>query len=330
MRAQLERYANRLWYERQRPPWPYQVLARVHERLYGASWARPSARPPVPVVVVGNLTVGGSGKTPVVIALARHLMAAGRQPALLSRGYATPRSAGLRRVRADDDPALSGDEPVLLAAATGLPVWAGRDRARALLAAVAAGADVVLADDGLQHQRLERSFEIVLIDGERGFGNGWLLPAGPLRQPVSRLDTADLVLHRGAPADPSLPGRRFDLVVDALLRLGDAEPVAPKSLAGQPVSALCGIANPAQFARTLEDLGMRPRLHAFPDHHAFSTGDLAGIPRPIVTTAKDAVKLGRLVSGPAAEGILVLQVSAALPADTLHRVTEHVQQFAPS
>jgi tetraacyldisaccharide 4'-kinase len=192
---------------------------------------------------------------------------------------------------------------------------------------VAEGAEVVVSDDGLQHRRLARSFEIVLIDGQRRFGNGRLLPAGPLRQPVERLEQADAVLFRAC--DDLDPGydQRFDLVPDALIRLDDGARLAPLALAGQSVSAVCGIAHPEQFVRTLESLGQQPTLVAFPDHHRFVAADVQALPPPIVTTAKDAVKLKRLARLP--EAVHVLEVSATLPDSLLQAVTDHVQQFAP-
>lgn len=324
MRLRIERYANRLWYQTRRPPWPWRLLAAVHAGLFQSRWQRPAAPPAVPVLVVGNLAVGGSGKTPVVIALARYLADLGIQVGVISRGYGTRRRT-VRRVEADSDPYVHGDEPVLLAARTGRPVWVARDRRAALDAALAAGVKVVIADDGLQHRRLPRSFEIVLIDGQRGFGNGWLLPAGPLRQPVSRLQSVDAILHRGRPGTPELPGRRFDLRPKGLVRLADGARLDPLSLANRPVSAVCGIANPDQFVQMLESLAMKPVVHAFPDHHPFSPSELEGLARPIVTTAKDAVKLQRIAV--AMDEIYVLEVSASLPVELLRTVAEHVQQF---
>ncbi|MFW5815274.1 MAG: tetraacyldisaccharide 4'-kinase [Wenzhouxiangella sp.] len=329
MRAWLERYANRLWYDTARPAWPWRALSGLHHRLLGTRWQRPPARPPVPVLVVGNLAVGGSGKTPVVIALARHLSGLGRQAAIISRGYGrASRSSAARqpiRVGPDSDPGLCGDEPVLIGQATGLPVWVCRDRSAALNAAVAAGADVVLADDGLQHRRLARSFEIVLVDARLGFGNGLLLPGGPLRQPVARLDLADAVLFRGAGDRAIDADRRFDLKPEALVRMDDGARLTPDALAGQAVSAVCGIANPKQFVRSLIALGYAPRLFAFPDHHRFRAAELESIPGPIVTTAKDAVKLRLLTGLP--KTIHVLEVNAVLPDALLQAVADHVQQF---
>ncbi|MEE4639323.1 MAG: tetraacyldisaccharide 4'-kinase [Wenzhouxiangella sp.] len=329
MRVWLERYANRLWYETECPAWPWRALAGLHRVVLGGRWQRPAGRPPVPVLVVGNLAVGGSGKTPSVIALARHLHRMGLRTGIISRGYGRSGSSqGDRRplrVNPDSDPDQCGDEPVFIAQATGLPVWVCRDRRAALESAVIEGAEVVVSDDGLQHRRLARSFEIVLIDGQRRFGNGRLLPAGPLRQPVARLEQADAVLFRAAGDSNPDQEQCFDLVPEALVRLDDGARLAPRALAGQAVSAVCGIAHPAQFVRTLEALGQQPTLFAFPDHHRFVPADLRALGTPIVTTAKDAVKLRRLGRLPGS--VYVLEVSATLPDSLLQAVTDHVQQF---
>lgn len=329
MRARLERYANHLWYETPCPPRFWRMLSALHGRVLGSSWQRPDGHPPVPVIVVGNLAVGGSGKTPTVIALARYLTGVGLQTAVISRGYGGDRGAGLGkrpvRVNPESDPGVCGDEPVLIAQQSAVEVWVCRDRRAAMDAAVAAGAGVIVSDDGLQHRRLARSFEIVLIDGRRRFGNGWLLPAGPLRQPLKRLGQVDAVLFRGPDEQIAATEQYFELRPEALVRLDDDARLAPDALAGSAVSAVAGIAHPGQFVRSLEALGQQPTLHAFPDHHAFVAGDLEGIPAPIVTTAKDAVKLRRLKPRPT--GIHVLEVSAALPEVLLQTVAAHVQQF---
>ncbi len=329
MRAALEGYANRLWYQHRRPPWLLRALARVHETLWRHRWKRPGEQPPVPVVVVGNLSVGGGGKTPVVITLARELAAAGRRPAILCRGYRRQSSVPVQQVASDADPAQVGDESVLLAQATGLPVWVGRQRRAALEAAVKAGADVVISDDGLQHRQLPRSLEIVLIDGQRGFGNGWLLPAGPLRQPVERLQSADIVLRRGKATDVGLPGQPVEMRPEALIRLADGQHFSARHFGQRGVSAVCGIASPGQFVATLQALGLRPALRAFPDHHRYVASDLAGLAGPILTTAKDAVKLARLAPELSLDEIFVLEISAQLPPDVTRRVIDHVQQFQP-
>lgn len=244
-------------------------------------------RLPVPVVVVGNLVVGGTGKTPLVLWLVAALGARGFRPGIVSRGYGaaneTPRAAP-----PGGDPARHGDEPLLLAERSGAPVFVGRDRtaaARALLAAHPE-CDAIVCDDGLQHYRLARDFEIAVED-ERGHGNGLLLPAGPLREPASR--AVDAVVLNGA----ARPGA-FAMTLEpaGFARVGgDRAPVPLEALRGKRLHAAAGIGNPARFFATLRGLGLDPVPHAFPDHHAFVAGDVEFPDCDFVlVTEKDAVK----------------------------------------
>jgi tetraacyldisaccharide 4'-kinase len=256
-------------------------------------------RLPVPVVVVGNITAGGTGKTPLVAWLARELAARGRRPGIVTRGYGGSAS-GAGPVAPDADPALFGDEAVLLARECGCPVFRGADRvaaARALLAAHP-GIDVLLSDDGLQHYRLCRDLEIAVIDGTRGLGNGLPLPAGPLREPVSRLARCGFLVVK-APATAPLPPHpargTMTLVPGTLHSLVDpARTLAPSSLSGRRVHAVAGIGNPEHFFDTLRALGIAFEAHAFPDHHPWRAQDLA-FPGAdaVLMTAKDAVKCRR-------------------------------------
>ncbi|HEV7986803.1 MAG TPA: tetraacyldisaccharide 4'-kinase, partial [Steroidobacteraceae bacterium] len=194
-----------LWYRAAPPPLALRVLsrafglgARARRAAYALGWL-PSQRLERPVVVVGNLSVGGSGKTPLVIWVVTQLRAAGFVPGIVLRGYGGSASRGheIVRVRADSDPALVGDEALLSHRRTGAPVAVGRNRVRAARLLLAGGVDVIVSDDGLQHLALARNFEIAVIDGERGFGNGYLLPAGPLREPRARIDSVDAVVING-------------------------------------------------------------------------------------------------------------------------------------
>ena len=248
-------------------------------------------RLPVPVVIVGNITVGGSGKTPLVIALASALARRGWRPAIVSRGYGA-RSRGPRPVAADDDPDAVGDEPLLLAR-TGFPVWIGVDRpaaGRALLA-VHADRDLIIADDGLQHYALGRDIEIAVIDAARGLGNGLPLPAGPLREPAARLAQVDAIVRLGGAVRSerefamTLAGERF-VRVNAASVSADAE-----RFRSGTVHAIAGIGNPARFFAELAALGIRATCHPFPDHHRYTAADLQ-FPgaTAILMTEKDAVK----------------------------------------
>ncbi|MCC7325603.1 MAG: tetraacyldisaccharide 4'-kinase [Burkholderiales bacterium] len=280
--------------------WPLSVVFRAvvatRRTLFRAGVLR-STRLPVPVIVIGNLNVGGAGKTPLTCALAAELHARGFHPGIVSRGYGgsarEPRAAS----RADD-PRIVGDEPLILAA-TGFPVWIGRDRvaaARGLLAAHPA-CDVLLCDDGLQHYRLARDVEIAVIDAEYGFGNGMLLPAGPLREPPGRLAEVDAVVRlvaRDAPRRPARDARETLMTYEPLpwRNLVDATRVADvASWRGRDVHALAGIAHPQRFFALLRSMGIAAFEHPLPDHHAFTAADLAyPATAAILMTQKDAVK----------------------------------------
>jgi tetraacyldisaccharide 4'-kinase len=249
-----------------------------------------SEHPGIPVVVVGNLVAGGSGKTPLVLWTAEFLKARGWHPGIVSRGYGAketrPRAATIAS-KAEE----VGDEPILLSRRSGCPVWVGVDRvatARALRAANA-DVDVLILDDGLQHYRLRRDVEIAVLDA-RGVGNGFLLPAGPLREPAGRLRRVDAVVSNGV----RRPGAyEMRLEGELLHRMTDAADRRPASaFAGRPVHAVAGIGHPERFFRHLERLGVQVVPHPFPDHHPFSARDLdfAG-EAPVLMTEKDAVKL---------------------------------------
>ncbi len=258
-----------------------------------------SERMPVPVVIVGNITVGGSGKTPLVIHLALALRKLGRRPGIVSRGYRGG-SAGVTEVLADSDPAVLGDEPVLLARRSGCPVFVGRDRpaaARALLAAHPE-CDLILTDDGLQHYRLQRDVELAVFD-QRGVMNGWCLPAGPLREPVSRLTQVDAVVINGSAVSPAptvdRPLFRMSLLGEKFHRLDDPRiECSPADLAGRNLHAVAGIGAPERFFEQLRSMRLSFTANTFPDHHDFSATDLDYAGDAILTTEKDAVKLARL------------------------------------
>ena len=256
-------------------------------------------RLPVPVVVVGNITVGGTGKTPLVIHLAQALRVLGRHPGIVSRGYRGT-ATGVAEVTASSDPRTTGDEPVLLARLAGCPVFVGRDRTAAAAALLAGhpDCDVILADDGLQHYRLARDIEIVMFD-ERGVMNGWPLPAGPLREPLSRLRGADAVVLNGTPLSPvptlARPVFAMRLVSGSFHRLDDPlVKCSAADLTGGKLHAVAGIAAPQRFFDQLSGLGLSFAGHPFADHHDFCADDLAFGGDAILATEKDAVKLSRL------------------------------------
>jgi len=251
-----------------------------------------AVRLPVPVIVVGNLTVGGSGKTPLVLTLVDWLRQAGYSPGLVSRGYGG-HAREVMPVRPDSDPSLVGDEPVMLARRAGCPIWIGRRRAQAgqQLLAFHPEVDVILTDDGLQHYALARDMEIVVVDGQRGFGNGRLLPSGPLREPLSRLAEVDAVVINGGDAHLPLPVSSYSMTLAGhrLVNLCRPDLVMPLShLKAVKVHAVAGIGNPDRFFDSLSALGLEIEPHPFPDHHVFVATDLPM--GTVIMTEKDAVK----------------------------------------
>ena len=263
----------------------------------------------VPVIIVGNISVGGTGKTPLTLWLAEQLLAAGWHPGIISRGFGGSGSKP-QEVLHGSDPAEVGDEPVLMAQRLLCPVWTGRDRPAAAQALLAAHpeCDVILSDDGLQHYRLQRDVEIVVVDGIRRFGNGFLLPAGPLREPPSRLREVDAVVING---DKVTAGEyRMELEGVHFYNLLNPEITASAAdFHGQTVHAIAGIGHPERFFGYLKKLGLTLIAHPYPDHHQFSAADLAcSDANALLMTEKDAVKCSAFAD----EKCWVLRVDARL------------------
>ena len=284
------------WYTRS--PWlllltPLSLLFRVvvgARRLAYRVGIKRSTRVSLPVIVVGNITVGGTGKTPLVVWLAAYLREKGHAPGIVSRGYGGTASHWPQQVRADSDPAVVGDEAVLLAATTGCPMAVAPDRVAAAQALVdQGGCDVIISDDGLQHYALQRDIEIAVIDGVRRFGSGFLLPAGPLREPVRRLQQVDLVVVNGLGDGDE---HRMTLQQGDAHNLQDPDRIcALQGFRSQRVHAVAGIGHPERFFRALQQAGLQLDSHTFPDHHAFRPEDIRfGDGRPVIMTEKDAVK----------------------------------------
>ncbi len=271
----------------------YAAATGLRRDLYRRGLLR-TRHPGCPVVVVGNLVAGGSGKTPLTIALVQRLRAAGWNPGVASRGYGRSDARTPAWVSADTDPAVGGDEPVLIAVRTGAPVRVDRDRVAAARALLAAGCDIVVCDDGLQHYRLARDLEIEVIDGRRRYGNGRLLPAGPMREPPARGEDCQFrVLNAGS--DPDLAAGFGEWPM--WLEPGDAHPLAGgrsrplSAFAGQRVHAVAGIGDPERFFSMLRGQGIAVVPHAFADHHRYAAEDLRfGSDLPVLLTEKDAVK----------------------------------------
>lgn len=279
----------------------------VARRKRAGALAKGQYRASVPVIVVGNITAGGTGKTPLCLTLARYLRANGHKVALVSRGYGgKPRQTPLQ-VTPDTDPALSGDEALLLARDSQCPVIVDPDRVSAVrYAETHCMPTVIISDDGLQHYALGRTVEIAVIDGQRGLGNGLLLPAGPLREAPERLREVDFVVINGdlqRPLPVVLPETHtMTLQVAQMVNVLSGERFAVQSWLKQqgqnPIHAVAGIGNPPRFFTSLRQLGFVIIEHAFPDHHAFTAGDLAfDGPQPVIMTAKDAVKCRAFARG---------------------------------
>jgi len=325
----LARRLPHLWYQRQLAvplypllplSWLFRLIVGVRRHLFRFGVIR-SFRLPVPVIIVGNLTVGGSGKTPLVLWLVEQLDGRGWRPGIISRGYGGS-AGGAHAVTLDATTSLVGDEPLLLARRSGVPVFVGRDRLAAGRALLAANPDcnVIVSDDGLQHYRLQRSVEIAVFDG-RSAGNGELLPAGPLREPLGRLrETTGMVWNSVVPdqmarvgAASAVPRFSMRLVGERFFALSDAQrSCTAVDLRGRRLFAAAGIGDPSRFFAQLAALGLEFEAHPFADHHVFVAEDLAfardGV---LLMTEKDAVKCSAFTLGETWVLPVVAQIDAA-------------------
>lgn len=276
--------------------WLFSAVVRYRRHAYQVGKKR-RWRSPVPVIVVGNVTVGGTGKTPLTKALVEQLQQAGWKPGIVSRGYGGMTTYP-HLVGPDATPAEVGDEPVFLARRTGVPVVVDPQRPRAVqhLLTHFPDVNVIVSDDGLQHYALARDIEIIMIDGQRGLGSGWLLPAGPLREPATRVAEADFVVLNGPwQAQGDMPSGAATMVLEpaALQPVSPLDADKPAPTLG-PVHAVAGIGHPPRFFELLASLGYGPEPHPFPDHHAYRASDLRfSPPLPVIMTEKDAVKCAR-------------------------------------
>ncbi|MBB5018412.1 tetraacyldisaccharide 4'-kinase [Chitinivorax tropicus] len=288
-----------------------------------------STKMPVPVVIIGNISVGGAGKTPLTIHLANALSKMGFQPGIVSRGYGGQADQPCL-VQSDSDTLIVGDEPVLMARHCPCPIVVGADRVAAAqhLLQLYPTCNVILCDDGLQHYRLQRDIELCVIDTARGFGNGLLLPAGPLREPPRRLKEVSAIVLNGAgplPHATQSPVFRMKLAGQTFQQLTNpAHQAQADFFTGKRVAAVAGIGNPQRFFDTLQAMGLAPTCHPFPDHHRFSAQDLA-LPEAdiIIMTEKDAVKC----CGAKDVRIWTLPVSATIEPDLADFMAEKLRNL---
>lgn len=308
----------------------FALVVSVRRALYRHRLLR-SERSSVPVVVVGNIVAGGSGKTPLTLWLVEALRRRGRQPGIISRGYGG--AGGLYEVYHDSSAVVVGDEPLLLKRRTGVPVYVGRDRVAASRALVAAypQCDVIVSDDGLQHYRLARDYEIAVLD-TRGVMNGWPLPAGPLREPPSRLREVDALVINGATVSPTAdampPQFAMHLVGACFYALEDpTRTCMAGDLLGRKLAAVAAIGDPSRFFAHLRSLGLTFSSFPFPDHHRFSIRDLCEIDaEALMMTEKDAVKCAGLTNRP----VWVLPVTARVEPDLSALVMEKLNGRPPA
>jgi len=286
------------WYSKKPPPWwlrPFAALFRklaASRRVRQTRWAQ-KHKAPIPVIVVGNISVGGTGKTPFVIWLVEHLRQWGYRPGVISRGYHGHAKRYPLRVTEKTDARECGDEPAVLFRRLGCPVVVAPNRVKALKFLVdLKECDIIVADDGLQHYKLARDVEICVVDGQRGLGNGATLPAGPLREPPGRMNEVDLVVVNSGPFRPTNP--RFvmmHMATERAVSMSTGESLPLSRWSGQNVHAVAGLGNPDRFFRHLQDMGMHVIPHPFPDHYRFKTKQLQfKDPWSVLITEKDAVK----------------------------------------
>ena len=322
--------------------WPASLLYRLIISLrrlayrHGLKQVQPVT---LPVVVVGNLVVGGTGKTPLCAWLVNRFEQAGWKPGIVSRGYGGERHITPHMIVATDTAAIVGDEPLMLFEQTGVPVCVCIKRALAVKQmAECADVDIVFADDGLQHLAMARMAEVIVIDGRRGFGNRWMLPAGPMREPLSRLSKADLVAIQVAELPhasiqklfeteqgQNFKANGFSLKISFAIALVDGHRRVLKEFKDQTVIAMAGIGHPERFFDALRTEGLTVREQARPDHHVFTLADFAAhTSLPVLVTSKDAVKLKSLSNLPA--NVYEVPVTTTV-SDALQRQVDELEYY---
>ncbi|MET0659264.1 MAG: tetraacyldisaccharide 4'-kinase [Steroidobacteraceae bacterium] len=340
----LDRFAQRLWYERRVTglgvlllplSWLFGAVVSLRRRAY-RSGVFASVRIERPIIVIGNVTVGGTGKTPLVLWLANECKARGIKAAIICRGYGGSRTDSPFLVSPTSDTSEAGDEAVLLAQSFDGLVIASSDRVAAAQCAVEQGAELILCDDGLQHYRLQRDAEVVVVDAARLWGNGRLLPAGPLRESPTRVNAAHLLAYtvraQGSQeiSSSSVPHIVVRTSIESAVALASGERRSLASFAAAPVHALAGIGNPDAFFAMLRSQGLAPDTHTLPDHAAITARDVDfGDSRPVLMTDKDAVKCRAFADSRLWRVPLSVQISAEHQA-VLWRVVQRAMHRSPS
>jgi tetraacyldisaccharide 4'-kinase len=333
------RWIHRVWYEGAAFGWLllplsalYWLMATSRRFMYRCGVFK-TEKLSVPVIVVGNITAGGTGKTPIVIWLAQELRARKYSPGIISRGYGGSASSATVRVDRHSEPDVVGDEPVLLARHSGCPVSVDSNRVRAAEALVNEGVDVIIADDGMQHYRLARDYEICVIDGARGLGNRRLLPSGPLRELPERLSEVDQLLVNGAmtPTEKLSVAEQnaipFELAAVEVCRLNESLTRPIGRFAGMTVHAVAGIGNPARFFALLRGFDIQVIEHAFTDHAALQPSDLQfGDDLAVFMTEKDAVKIGRRVEDKIWYVPVTVAIDPALALPMIEQIDSRLQK----
>lgn len=333
--SKLQQWLEQIWYQKGKGYWllmPLSVLyCAVNTYQRNTQFKALGKHPPhinVPIIVVGNITVGGTGKTPVTVHIVNMLKKMGYKPAIITRGYGGKAQIWPQRVFSDSDAKMVGDEAVLMAIRTGVAVYAGANRVESIqLLQKETDCDVIVSDDGMQHYKMPRDIQVAVIDGERGFGNEYCIPAGPLREKLNRLDSCDLLVLNGVAKTEhdrlqeaytmSLSGdtianlanldKAKESSTQVLLRLSELSSISVKR-----VHAVTGIGNPNRFYTTLEKAGLTVHKHSFPDHHAFNKNDLLfDDNEKVIMTEKDAVKCRHLIAEKT--NYWYLPISAVLP-----------------
>lgn len=303
----LYQYLENIWYNQHAGKYALLPLTLLYCLIsYLRRWKQQCQRPEtehIPIIVVGNISVGGTGKTPLVIYIVKQLQQAGYSPAIISRGYKGKAKEWPQRVISTTSPYLVGDEPVLLATQTDVPIVVGPDRnmnIRCLLNHHAC--DIIISDDGLQHYKMPRAVEVIVVDAMRGFGNGWCLPAGPLRESPQRINEGDFCVINGENMPPHLAiqhPNRYTMRIqgDSLVNLSNTQQIPLSTLAAQNVHVVTGIGHPQRFFNHLQNAGLKLVTHSFADHHNFQQEDLNFSHNyPIIMTEKDAVKCRKFQS----------------------------------